>query len=399
MNILFVNDIPFNPIGGGIERVTDVLAKELLRRGYTVSYLCGKLSSSQFYLLDYDFPAQLYQLPCQGLFHNNENIAYYKRLQSELKIDIVINQRGLVGCFNSLLPITHVKLVSVLHSTPESYVRASASIDNLIRATVPPFMLLKKIVKKTFFPIVSCYWKKKALDEHKILYNELAQGSDAIVTLSKNDIELLNDFIATPHKCKITSISNPNTFSVINMFSQSKERTILYVGRLTKVQKEPLRMLMIWKYLHEKHPDWCLKIVGDGDEKNKMMDYVEAQHLHHVFFEGRQSDVASYYKKASFVCLTSDFEGWGMVLTEGMQYGCIPFTFNNYGAAYDIIDDGVNGCLIPAFDLKKYATRLSKLMSDEDKRVEMSKAAIEKVKKFSVENVGDKWEELFRSLK
>ena len=98
---------------------------------------------------------------------------------------------------------------------------------------------------------------------------------------------------------------------------------------------------------------------------------------------------------ASFVCLTSFYEGWGMSLTEGMSYGCIPFTFNNYGAASDIIDDDINGCLIKTFDEKDYANRLSELMSDENKRQEMSRAAIEKVKSFSVEKIVDKWESLF----
>lgn len=87
-----------------------------------------------------------------------------------------------------------------------------------------------------------------------------------------------------------------------------------------------------------------------------------------------------------------------MVITEGMQYGCIPLTFKSYGAAYDVIDDGVNGCLIPAFDLKVYANRLSELMSDDQRRLKMSKAAIEKVRRFSVENVVDKWEELLNSF-
>ena len=98
------------------------------------------------------------------------------------------------------------------------------------------------------------------------------------------------------------------------------------------------------------------------------------------------------------MCLTSNFEGWGMSLTEGMQYGCVPFTFGNYGAAYEIIDDGVNGCIIPAFDIKLYARRLSELMENKDKCMAMSKAAIEKVQLFSVEEIVDKWEEMLNSL-
>ena len=173
---------------------------------------------------------------------------------------------------------------------------------------------------------------------------------------------------------------------------------MLFVGRLAKLEKAPLRLLKIWTHLHKKHPDWKLLIVGDGEEKEHMISYVIRKKLINVFFAGKQVDVASYYRKAEFVCLASNFEGWGMALTEGMQYGCIPITFDNYGAAFEIIDDGLNGCLIHAFDTREYARRLSELMSDNSRREKISKAAIEKVKMFSVEKVVDKWEDLLVSL-
>ena len=94
MNLLFVNNIPFNPVSGGIERVTDILAKELSQRGHHVYFLCGKVYTDSIWMLDYDFPAKLYQLPYDGLFDNNQNLQYYKKLQKDLEIDIVINQRG-----------------------------------------------------------------------------------------------------------------------------------------------------------------------------------------------------------------------------------------------------------------------------------------------------------------
>ena len=87
-----------------------------------------------------------------------------------------------------------------------------------------------------------------------------------------------------------------------------------------------------------------------------------------------------------------------MALTEGMSFGCIPFTFDNYGAAFDIVDDNVNGCLIPAYDLKSYALRLSELMDNPTKRKEFSNEAMKKSKMFSVSSVVDKWENLFREV-
>lgn len=392
MNILFVNDIPFNPIGGGIERVTDILTKEFLKRGYTVYYLCGKLSEPELYLLAYTFPTHLYQLPNDGFFNNEENIEFYTQLQAELNIDVVVNQRGLNGWFNELLPITNAKILSVIHSTPDSDV--IDFLDKLVENTVPPFVSIKKIIKKTFPSLIYSFWRNKISRELRHKYNYLATYSNVIITLSEGYINILRGFINTSHQSKFVSIPNPNTFSVDDTSFEPKEKIVLYVGRLQKKQKEPMRLMEIWKYLDKRFSDWQLKIVGDGDEKEKMQEYVKLHDLKNVFFEGRQSDVSEFYRKASFVCLTSTYEGFPMVITEGMQYGCIPLTFQSYGAAYDVIDDGVNGCLIPAFDLKKYASRLSELMSDDSKRINMSKSAIEKVRSFSVENVIKKWEEI-----
>ena len=393
MNLLFVNDIPFNPFAGGLERVTDVLVKELLKRGYTIYYLSAKVNSLQNSLLNYEYPVPLYQLPNYGLFENDGNITFYKNLQKELRIDVVINQRGIGGYFNSMLSITTTKLVSVIHSTPEGNILL---YSNRITDLSAPYLInLKRIIKRS---VMLPYWRKKAMKERKSKYNELAFYSDAIVTLSERCIGIMKSFIDIPFNARIISIPNPNTFNSPNVLLKQKQKTIIYVGRLTKLEKEPLRLLKIWKILHNNFPNWKLKIIGEGEEKENMRKYVENKRLNNVFFEGAQFDVMKYYKEASFVCLTSNFEGWGMVLTEGMQYGCIPFTFNNYGAAFDIIDDGLNGCLISAFDIKEYANRLSELMSNELKRLKMSKAAIDKVKKFSVEKVADKWEELFMNL-
>lgn len=396
MNILFVSDSPFNPIVGGLERVTDILAKEMKKRGHVVHYLCGKIKPEKQWLLDYEYPCDLYQLPNYGIFDDKTNCEYYKYLQDILKIDIVINQRGLGGWFNDILFSTKTKLISVIHSTPDSYIQLF--LNQLIELTVPPYVKLKKMIKRSFLTLISYYWRRKALVDLRNKYKELACYSDVIVTLSNKDISVFEDLINISHKAKIVSIANPNTFSLLYTKTEDKKKNVLYVGRLTKLEKAPHRLLEIWSYLYKECPDWKLKFVGDGDYRAKMQEYAKKRHLKNVFFEGKQSDVTQYYKEASFVCLTSDFEGWGMSLTEGMQYGCIPFTFNNYGAAFDIIDNDVNGCLISAFDLKEYASRLAELMSNEVKRLKMSKAAIEKVKEFSVENVADKWEELFMNL-
>ncbi len=397
MNILFISNNPFNPALGGIERVTDTLAKELLKRGHHVFYLCEKVSTEYINILDYDFPAKLFLLPESGLLENNTNLQFYKQLQTKLNIDIVINQRGLGGWFNEFLYNTSSKVISVIHSVPDSAVKQL--LKTLYEQSKPPLLRFKKIVKKTFSFIFIIYWSKRLKSELEASYENLAHYSDAIVTLSNPDIDILKTYVSPIWKHKILSIGNPNSYISPTLKCLSdKKKIILYVGRLTEFEKAPMRILYIWKSLIQKYSDWQLKVVGDGPDKSMMEEYVKKHNLINVCFEGQKKDITSYYKEASFVCLTSNFEGWGMSLTEGMQYGCIPFTFNNYGAASDIIDDNINGCLIKPFDLKQYAARLAELMEDKSKREMIAKASYEKVEEFSAKNIVDKWEKLFNQL-
>ena len=198
----------------------------------------------------------------------------------------------------------------------------------------------------------------------------------------------------------LCGIPNPNGLIVEDSIPlENKEKIVLYVGRLDQFEKNVLSLIKIWGLLYDKFPKWKLVLVGDGPDRERILEYIQKNKIKNVYLEGSKSNVSEYYKKAAFICLTSFYEGWGMSLTEGMQYGCIPFTFNNYGAASDIIDDGVSGCLIKAYDIKEYSNRLSELMSDENKRSIMSKSALKKVESFSVEQVVAKWERLFESLK
>lgn len=97
--------------------------------------------------------------------------------------------------------------------------------------------------------------------------------------------------------------------------------------------------------------------------------------------------------------MTSDFEGWGMVLTEAMTFGTIPVAFNSFAAITDIIEDGQTGVLVPPFSCKQFARKLGVLMKDEELRREMSKHCMEHVKRFDIQNVVDEWEKVFDRLK
>lgn len=393
MNLLFVNNIPFNPQYGGIERVTDVLTKQLIKRyGYKVYYL----SFCQGESFAYDYPAQLFVLPQSS--NLDEKKRYVLELLKEYNIDIIINQRGQAKRVLDILPLHRVKVVNVIHSQPTAWIQRSllTLCDNKADTFVGRVRFVLKIL---LFPLVRYYYKTKESQEFSRRYQYLLETFDALVLLSdkyKKELQRLMHRELTNYN--IVSIPNPNAYQKVELHLKLKEKMILYVGRLDKIEKAPLRLIKIWERLYKKHPDWKLVLVGSGEYMDTMVSYVKTHCVDRVYFEGSKMNLTHYYQKASFVCLTSNYEGWGMALTEGMQYGCIPVTFNSYGAASDIIEDGVSGCLIRPFSLRQYAKCLSKLMKDEILRTKMSNEAYKKVCEFDSENIVQKWDALFKSV-
>ena len=380
---------------GGIERVTDLLAKGLigLNKGYHIFYLSFKPSNPQ--MLDYDFPAVRLELPEYGDLNLAKNKEYILKVIEDYNIDVIVNQRGEMSMMNLVLPPNKCKIVSVIHSVVDVtfYWTYWSHLNNYSRSFLG---YGKHFVKRMLWPL----YKQKVQHDVKFSMMEhfktLVDISSAIVVLSPQYISQLMNYVSSVDK--MIAIPNPNTFAAQNVDYSLKEKTILYVGRLDPDSKNPMRLLKIWNKIQSRFLDWNLVIVGEGIAKEEMLQYVVKNNLSNVVFEGRRQNVYDYYRKASFICLTSNYEGWGMTLTEGMTYGCVPFTFGNYGAAYDIIDDGVNGCIIHAFNLKQYAKKLSELMDDKNKRIAMAIAAQDKVKDFSIENIVQKWDNLFRTL-
>lgn len=114
--ILFIYPTPFNPIAGGVERVTDLLTKGFIARGYKVIYLHHVYKES---LMDYDYPAPIYFFPNSN-YRSEENVAFYHQFLKEQEVDIVINQCGLFEDSTLYLNIgdNKCKTVSVPHSNP-----------------------------------------------------------------------------------------------------------------------------------------------------------------------------------------------------------------------------------------------------------------------------------------
>lgn len=389
MNIAFLFYCPIVPHIGGVQRVTDVLTKEFVKRGHNVIFICTESRNMDDAYQNYS-ATQIY---LDSNKNEEEFIADYCKILHTNDIDVVISQEAQK---ESLLLLANtpicVKRISVVHINPYAIIGNERRIKRAIRSRRLVTNLAKYLVM--LFPHIARQYYR--LKENKF-YRRILGVSDKLVLLSPSFVELLKENIPDISSRKLAAIGNPNTF-VPKHEVGTKENLIICVARLSEVPKNVRDFILVWQQLYKDNPKWKAIIVGDGPDRGMLESFAKKKGVRNLSFVGRVENVGNYYQRAKFVCMTSIYEGWGMVLTEGMSYGCVPCVYGSYGAAFDIVDDGVNGIISTPFRPKEMADRIQTLINDESRLAQISSSAIEKVKDFNADKVADKWNALFGSL-
>lgn len=125
-----------------------------------------------------------------------------------------------------------------------------------------------------------------------------------------------------------------------------------------------------------------------------MRQLSERLSLERIEFTGFK-DPVPYYKESSIFCMTSNHEGFPMVLTEAMQYGCVPVAFDSFESIHEIIEDGMNGFLVKPFDMDKYADMVLRLV--DNFKVDYVMNVMNSMERLMPENVVKLWISLFNN--
>lgn len=371
---------------GGLEVVTAVLANKFVEEGHQVSvfsFLGGKHSIAD----RFDARIKLYQQ--DDYSRSKENVAKLRKVLVDDKIDIIINQWGLpytpIKTARKAAKGLDVKIISVYHNAP--------SFNGRIQKLNIALMGCENLMKRLALRLMRFAFKKVTSRAMAYIYRH----SDLFLVLSPSYIEEFKRFTGVSDDRYLQVLTNPITVEHdgYEYAFNEKQKEIIYVGRLDFVQKRVYRVIDTWNYLEDNFPDWRLTIVGDGEDRQSLVNHAKALGLKRVNFEGFQKPMA-YYKRASILLLTSDFEGFPLVLAECMSFGVIPAVYNSYSAVCDIIDDGKDGIVLPyhklGYDANEAAGMIAKIMTDDGKREQMALAAIKKSKEYSVEKIYSEWE-------
>lgn len=382
MNILFTWPIPFDPMTGGVERVTDLLAREFEKRGHNIFFLHTKHFGN---LPDYDYNVNVSFTPSSDI-NSQEVISFYQDYLEKNKIDVILNQAGTFGEANLFGEVGSGKHLCfhVLHCKPTFY------YDYFFNHTSKPrkpgiVELCKTIARIVLYPKL----KRDYFNRFKRHYQSLLNSkSKNVVLLSGRFKSELKSIVPDYPDKFISAIGNPTTYPL--SFPEKREKTIIFVGRLENITKHPDRVVKIWERIYKEVPDWKLIIIGDGPEKDNLIR--KSKHLPRIEFTGL-CDPAPYYKQADILLMTSTYEGWGMVLLEAMATGCIPMAFDSYKAVRDLITDERQ--LVTPFSLKEYASKLLYLINHEEERSRLKTIGYLKAEEYNISATADKWEALF----
>jgi L-malate glycosyltransferase len=177
-----------------------------------------------------------------------------------------------------------------------------------------------------------------------------------------------------------------------------QELRVIYVGRLQPVKG--VRVLVeAWPQVRASTGARLL-LVGDGPLRPELeRRAAELGISDSVEFTGRSNSVPQLLQSADIYVQPSEQEGLPNSVLEAMSAG-LPIVATNVGGNVDLVDDGVNGFLVPPSDPLALAAGILKLAGHADMRFEMGRISRQRIdREYAAPAVLDRLEQVYRSAR
>lgn len=387
MNIMFIALFPIVPYYGGVQRVTDILSREMQKRGHTVIYVAYDRKERMTYG---QFSAPQYYIETQGRC-DEEIRKELSEVVVKHQIEYVISQNLGNAHFVSLLP-SNLKVVTVCHTQP--YPK-----DSLTRSRI--LMAQPKSIYERFFKYFTYLFPSVDIKYAASVENKRQQSafdvSDKVCYISERFFCRVKNHLSHLREEQFAAINNPAIENITPVKEAEKENLVVWVGRVNDSSKNPIDFVKAWGKIFMWHPKWKAVVIGEGPSTKDNMDYIKKHKISNIEYVGRRDDVFDFYKKAKISVVTSWSESWSMVVIESMAHSCLPLVYDTYESIHDIINNGINGVICKP-NPEALAVELEKYMENDELRIKMALAAYSSLDRFSVDKIVDQWESLLKSL-
>lgn len=217
--------------------------------------------------------------------------------------------------------------------------------------------------------------------------------ADMNVVLTKSAQEIYTQKYNVTNTVQIYNPVDEKIFSYSRHYDDSIKK-IVSVGRLS-YQKYFEKAIEVAKRILPKHPDWEWDIYGKGEEFETLNEMIINSGLsEQMHLRGQVNNLYERYRDYSIMVMTSRYEGFPMTLLEGSGNGLPLISFDVPTGPNEIIEDGVNGFLISAFDEEKMSEKIIMVMEDDVLRKKISLNSKELCLRFREEEIVNQWREL-----
>lgn len=274
---------------------------------------------------------------------------------------------------------------------------------------IRPFKLMRKPAKRyvifhsIFTENAKANGKLFPFTEEVFQLGEKLNGIICSTQQEKKDIKARNKDVPC-YAIPVSYLPNELVEQKTN-FAKRIPGQIIAVARLTSVKRLDTLIEAV-ALIHKKLKFVDLKIYGYDDSWN---NYEESTKLHklveqrkassYIHFCGYQADLTTVYQTADLEVLTSDYEGFSMAILEALGHGCPVVSYDiNYGPN-EMVQDHLNGRILPAGDFGKLYRTMFDLLSHREKLKFYSQNAPQSMHRYQEDQVQKVWEGLIVKAK
>ncbi len=347
---------------GGVERYVSNMAYILVNKNYNV----------KIYSFHKSFDSPLYNLP------KNINIIYLTKIPFKPFLYKIVT---LICCFK-LIFINKNKLPNII------YISTSPIIVIFLGIFNPSILKYVIATEHSTYNAHNAFVRKLRVWAYRKILKVVTQTTNGLINFQKNNISC--ELIQNP----VTDFQDNNQWKKIKKDINSNYFTCLTVARFDKV-KQLDHIVEIANLLKNLMPNIRFIIVGSGNTENELKSLAKNYNLGNIIeFHKPSKNINDYYLKADLFLITSSSEAFPMTILEALSYGVPVISYDKLVGPNEMIINGYNGYLIEQNNIEKFSIKILEYYNDKKIHEIVERNAIESCKKFSSEQIFQKWRKI-----